>query len=68
MRQETDKRISVVEYKAWSELTGKNINPIEFDVLTSMDQAFVSSFKREVRENQERVNRHNENVAKLRGR
>lgn len=68
MRQETDKRISSVEFKAWSELTGKNINPIEFDVLVSMDQAFVSSFKREVRENQERVNRHNENVAKLRGR
>lgn len=67
MRQETDKRISVSEYKAWSELTGKNITRIEFDILTAMDQAFVTSFRREVRENQERINRHRENVAKLRG-
>lgn len=68
MRQDSDKRIAVSEFKSWSDLTERSFTGFEFKILRSMDESYVSAFRREVRENQDRINRHNEQVAKLRGR
>ncbi|WP_425373340.1 phage tail assembly chaperone [Pseudochrobactrum asaccharolyticum] len=68
MRQEADKRISVADYDAWSRLTGRGMKPFEFKILKAMDEAYISSFRGEIRDNQARIDRHNEAAARMRGR
>lgn len=65
MRQDQDRRIPVAEYKAWSDLTGKNLKPIEFKILKSMDESYLAAFRRELKDNKARVDRQNEARAML---
>lgn len=46
--------IAPTEFQAWSSLTGNLINPVEYEILQSMDYVFCEEMNNEIRSKNER--------------
>lgn len=64
-RRSRTERISYSDLKAWSDLSGNDINSFEFECLTAMDRAFVDAMSVEIAANQERERIRNEARSKV---
>jgi len=67
-RHDCEKRLQYSEIDAWSRLSGSNLKPYEFELITAMDAKFVEAFKSEMTTNRQRQDEERKALEGSRGR
>lgn len=67
-RHDCEKRLQFSEIDAWSRLSGNDLTPYEFELITAMDAKFVEAFRAEMADNRKRQEDQQKAIADSRGR